>query len=120
MSDDLLRVLDAEARLQEVERQWVEEAARMVIFRTEVARKLSEMNARIVAMERDHARLEATEEQIRIRSKRALMIEVTDEARKMIGGLPHRVETIEKCLVEIEARLGLRRKPKSQIRELNP
>lgn len=120
MSDDLLRVLDAEARLQDVERQWVEETARMVIFRTEVARALSEMNARILAMERDHARLEATDEQIRDRSKRAMMLEVTEEARKMIGGLPYRVEVVEKCLKEIESRLRLRRKPKSQIRELNP
>jgi hypothetical protein len=106
-----------EARLVELEAQqakYTEHAAATIIWREEIARSTLALKARTEGWEELRAVNEGLRE--RLVDREALIASV----HTALQGIPHRVGVIEACLVEIEAKLGLRRKKRPALKALPP
>jgi DNA repair ATPase RecN len=113
----LTRLEQVEARLVELEdlqTKYAQHAAATVIWRTEIAASTLALKARTEGWEELRAINEGLRE--RLADREALLAEV----HTALQGIPMRVDVIERCLVEIEAKLGLRRKKRPAQKALPP
>lgn len=111
----LTRLEQVEARLVELEAQqtkYAEHAAATVIWRGEIARSTIALKAASDRHEELLAQTGALSD--RLADREALLASI----HTALQGIPDRVGVIERCLVEIEAKLKLRRK--TQPRALPP
>jgi chromosome segregation ATPase len=104
----LTRLERLEARLAELEAQqdqYAKHAAATVIWRTEIAGSTIALQKRTEGWEELRAVNQGLRD--RLADREALLAEI----HTALQGLPDRVGVIERCLVEIEAKLKLRRRP---------
>jgi predicted secreted protein len=97
-------------RIDDVEALVIQSEARDVIFRTELLKRLGQIEARITGLERAEMEQRNAEDKLRPKARQEEFSRVMTGVRELVKGLPEDVEIIKKCLPEIEKRIGLRRK----------
>ena len=117
---DQFRVVDVAELAQEIS-NLTRLLAQMVIARSEHAKAIRSLRADVAAVIEENALLrgrvtdlEEDEEEVDKATKRRLITEALGEVRKLVHDLPERVREVEDCIVGIEQRLKIRRRPKAQ------
>ena len=117
---DQFKVIDVADQQREIDNH-TRLLAQTVIARGEHATAIRQLQAQVGTMAQAIAVLEAKLERQDEGEKRRLMVEVMTEVRSVVRALPERVQEVEECIVALERKLKLVRRPKhDRPKELGP
>jgi hypothetical protein len=117
---DKFKVIDVADQQQEIQ-NLTRVAAQAVIAFGEHAKEIRRLRAEssghveeIALLRGRLSALEAGEERADATVKQRLLVEVMTEVRKVVQALPERVQEVEECIIALEKKLKLTRRPKGQ------